>query len=246
MYVKDIRLITTDNAMKWLKFDVSYDYWCDKVRENGCMFGIVKTAHQSKLGEVQRMSYQMINALDINIMDKVVQCSIDYIDKLKTDDDVFLNYLRDNTNFSNDYEVLVALVEQNRDFLRSEYFRHRKEFIIKSYVLNFKNGKIIQNGDNLIFVGSPYAMLLHAVGEDVENILLKLIQAADYDIELAQRGIIYIDEIDKIARKSENPSITRDVSGEGVQQALLKILEGTVSNVPPQGGRKHPQQELTT
>lgn len=165
-FVKDIRMITTDNALKWLKFDVTYDYWCDKVRENGSQFGIVKTAHKSKLGEVQRMSYQMINALDMDIMPKVVQCSLDYIDKLKTDNQVFLDYLRDNVNFSNDYEVLIALVEHNSEFVRSEYFRSRKERIIRTYVLNFKTGKIIQNADNLVIVGSPYAMLLHSVQAD--------------------------------------------------------------------------------
>ena len=167
--VKDIKLITTDNAMKWLKFDVTYDYWCDYVRANNSMFGVVKTAHQSKLGEVQRMSYQMINALDVDIMPQVTQCSVDYIEQLKTNDNVFLDYLRDNVNFSNDYEVLIALVEQDREFLRSEYFRDRKNRIIEAYVLNLKCGKIIQNADNLVIVGSPYAMLLHSVGEDVSK-----------------------------------------------------------------------------
>ena len=171
-YVKDIELITTDNAMKWIKYNVSYDYWCNKVYENDCMFGVVKTAHPSKLGNVQRMSYQMVNSLDINIMENICKESVEYINKLKTDDDFFLEYLRKNINFSNDYEALIALCEQNRDFLRSSYFRERKKSIIMTYVLNFKSGKVIQNADNLVIVGSPYAMLLYGatgVPDDVDK-----------------------------------------------------------------------------
>lgn len=168
-YVKDIQLITTDNAVKWTKFDISYEQWCSKVHDNGCLFGIVKTAHKSKLGEVQRMSYQMVNALDIDIMDSVMDTSINYINALKSDDEVFLDYLTKNVNFSNDYDVLVALVEQNSNFIRSEYFRQRRKAIISAYTLNFKSGHVNQNGDNLVIVGSPYAMLLASVGEDVEK-----------------------------------------------------------------------------
>lgn len=168
-YAKDIKLITTDNAMKWLKFDISYDYWCKKVYENKCAFGVVKTAHKSKLGEVQKMSYQMINSLDMDVMPNVVNKSKEYIELLKKDNDVFLDYLRENKNFSNDFEVLVALCNQNKEFTRSDYFRYRKSNIIESYVNNFKFGKVLQNADNLVFVGSPYAMLLYTVGQDVET-----------------------------------------------------------------------------
>lgn len=169
-YVKDIELITTDNAMKWLKFDISYEYWCEKVYENNCMFGIVKTAHESKLGEVQRMSYQMVNCLDESIMENVVKESVDYVESLKQNDDEFLKYLEKNKNFSNDYKVLIALCEQNRDFLRSSYFRRRKRKIIENYVLNMKSGKLIQNAENLVVVGSPYAMLLYAATGEEDSV----------------------------------------------------------------------------
>lgn len=168
-YAKDIKMITTDNAMKWLKFDVSYDYWCERVGMNGNMFGIVKTAHKSKLGDVQRMSYQMINSLDMKIMEDVTQVSKDYITSLKADDNVFLQYLHNNSNFSNDFEVLVALCEQNPKFVQCDYFRQRKKEIVRGYVNKFRTGKVIQGGDNLVMVGSPYAMLLHSVGENVEK-----------------------------------------------------------------------------
>lgn len=166
-YAKDIELITTDNSVKWLKFGISYEYWCDRVFDNNCMFGIVKTAHASKLGEVQRMSYQMTNSLDIEIIDNAVKKSVDYINLIKRDNYAFLDYLKNNTNFVNDFDVLIALCEQNWEFTRSDYFRKRKKCIINSYLQKIKSGKIIQNGDNLVIVGSPYAMLLHSVGEDV-------------------------------------------------------------------------------
>jgi hypothetical protein len=168
-YVKDIVLITTDNAIKWRKFGISYDYWCDKVRENNCMFGVVKTAHKSKMGDVQRMSYQMVNSLDYDKMEETLEETLKYITELKTNNDVFVEYLRRNSNFSNGFEVLVALYGNNKEFARCRYFRERKKVIIQNYIKLVKNGKIIQNGDNLVFVGSPYAMLLHAVGENPES-----------------------------------------------------------------------------
>lgn len=161
-FVKDIELITTDNAMKWSKFHKSYAYWCERVYENGCMFGIVKTAHESKFGDVQRMSYQMVNSLDESIMERVVKESVQYVDRLKQDNDVFFRYLEKNKNFSNDYEVLLALCRQNSEFVRSSYFRDRKKAVIKAYVLNVKSGKLLQEAENLTIVGSPYAMLLYA------------------------------------------------------------------------------------
>lgn len=108
----------------------------------------------------------MVNSLDVDIMEDVVQASRDYVIELKTNDDVFLDYLRKNSNFSNDYDVLVALCEHNPDFVRSEYFRDRRKTIIKTYILNMKSGKIIQDADNLTLVGSPYAMLLYATCGD--------------------------------------------------------------------------------
>lgn len=166
---KDVLMITTDNAIKWLKFNVSYDYWCERVGMDNNSFGIVKTAHKSKLGDVQRMSYQMVNSLDPDVMDMVPAKTKAYVYALKSDDEVFLDYLRKNVTFSNDFEVLLTLCEHNSDFINSEYMRERRIRIIHNYLQNAKSGRLIQNGDNLVIVGSPYAMLLHSVGEDVEK-----------------------------------------------------------------------------
>lgn len=167
--VRQIKLITTENALKFLKFGISFDYWADWVRRNGSLFGIVKTAHESKLGELQQMSYQYINALDIDSMQNVVRESTKYVLALKNEDWFFLDYLRRNANFANDYEVLAALVDNDPDFVYCDYFKQRRRAIINGYIKKFKNGKVLQNADNLVIVGSPYAMLLHSVGEDVEK-----------------------------------------------------------------------------
>lgn len=167
---KDIKLITTDNACKWLKFkDISYEYWCGKVRELNNQFGIVKTAHKSKMGDMQRMSYQMVNALSTDIMDDVLEHTKQYILSLKNDDEAFFEFLRRNANFMSDYEVLLALCKHNPDFVKTDYFRERRAKIIYTYLLDIKAGHIVQNGDNLVIVGNPYAMLLHAVGDNPED-----------------------------------------------------------------------------
>lgn len=168
-YAKDIELITTDNACKWLKFNVKYEYWCDKVRDNGSLFGIVKTAHPSKLGDVQKASYQMINSLDLDLMDEISKCTRDYALSLRMNEDAFLDYLERNKNFSNDYEVLIALVNQDRDFTKCDYYRERRAEIINSYLSNVKKGKVINNADNLTLVGNPYAMLMYTVGLNPEE-----------------------------------------------------------------------------
>lgn len=167
---KDIKMITTDNAIKWIKFDgITYKYWSEKVHELSDEFGIVKTAHRSKMGDMQRMSYQMVNALSVDIMDDVLTNTKEYVQKLKNDDEVFFEFLQRNSNFMSDYEVLLALCKHNPDFVKSDYFRERRSTIIQNYLLDIKTGHIVQNGDNLVIVGSPYAMLLHSVGEDVEK-----------------------------------------------------------------------------
>ena len=164
---KNIKLITTDNAIKWIKFDgITYEYWSEKVHELSDEFGIVKTAHRSKMGDMQRMSYQMVNALDVDMMDNVLEDTKQYIQLLKNDDNTFFEFLRRNTNFMSDYEVLLALCKHNPDFVRSDYFRERRSTIIQNYLLDIKTGHIVQNGDNLVIVGNPFAMLLHSVGED--------------------------------------------------------------------------------
>lgn len=177
--LKDIKIITTDNAIKWKKFisimgetpEDAYKYWCDRVNADGSYWGIVKTDHPSKLGTVQQMSYQMINTLPCKKEDifKLAQTSVDYVNTLKEDNDVFEEFLRKNSTVVNHYEMMANLYDHNHEFAESTWFRMEKRKIIKSYVDRLRTGKITINADNLTIFGNPYALLLYSVGENWEN-----------------------------------------------------------------------------
>lgn len=175
-YLKDIKIITTDNAIKWKKFkdlmggslESAYEYWCKKVNEDGSVFGIVKSDHPSKLGEYQQLSYQMVNTLPCTKDDvrDIASTSIEYVELLKQDNNEFEKFLRKNANEVNHYEMMADLYEHNHEFGNSTFFRHEKSKIISAYVHKLRKGKIVVNGDNLTTCGNPYALLLYSVGED--------------------------------------------------------------------------------
>ncbi len=174
--LKDIQMITTDNAVKWIKFTdlmggslpSAYRYWCDRVRADGSVFGIVKTDHESRLGDVQQMSYQMINTLpctkdDIEV---IAETSIRYVETLKNDNDAFERYLRQNATSVNHFEMLADLYRHNPDFSASRWFKAEKAKILNGYTLRLRKGKIAVPGDNLTICGNPYGLLLYCIGED--------------------------------------------------------------------------------
>ena len=175
-YLKDIKIITTDNAIKWKKFvdlmggtlESAYSYWCNRIRKDENTWGIVKTDHPSKLGEYQQLSYQMINTLPCtnNDVKEIAQISIDYVELLKSNNDEFEKFLRKNSNEINHYEMLADLYNQHHEFGNSKWFRQEKSEIIKTYVRRLRKGKIVVSGDNLTVFGNPYALLLYSVGED--------------------------------------------------------------------------------
>lgn len=178
-YLKDIKMITTDSAVKWIKFSDlmgdtlsdAYSYWCSRIHADGDIWGIVKTDHPSKLGNCQQLSYQMLNTLPCTKSDvkKMAQTSVDYVCLLKKDNDVFETYLRQHSNPVNHYEMLAELYSKNHDFGHCKWFRHEKSDIISAYVRHLRNGKIVVNGDNLTVFGNPYALLLYSVGDDWEK-----------------------------------------------------------------------------
>lgn len=171
--LRDIKILTTDNAIKWKKFtdlmgDDPYEYWCDRVRADGNVWGIVKTDHPSKLADVQQMSYQMVNTLPTTKDEVAVLAanSIDYVEAIKNDPVLFDEFLQRNKNDINHYEMMSALYRWNPEIADTKWFRHEKSEILRRYVRRLKTGKITVEGDNLTMCGNPYAMLMYAVGED--------------------------------------------------------------------------------
>lgn len=187
--LKDIKMITTDNAIKWKKFmnlmgdtpAEAYQYWCDHVEADGCYWGIVKTDHPSKLGSGQQMSYQMINTLPSYNPDSAYPCcyvdeirelakeSVDYVESMKKDNGIYAKYLRKNATVVNHYEMLSDLYDWENSFGNSTWFRVEKYKILNTYVNRLRTGKIVVNGDNLTIFGNPYALLMAAVGENPED-----------------------------------------------------------------------------
>ena len=178
-YLKDIKIITTDNAIKWKKFisimggslESAYLYWCERVQETNNIWGIVKTDHPSKLGEYQQLSYQMINTLPCKKeeLENIAKQTINYIELIKNDNLEFEKFLRKNANEINHYEMLADLYNQNQDFENCKWLRNEKKEIVKSYIKRLRKGKIFVEGDNLTVFGNPYALLLYSIGENWNN-----------------------------------------------------------------------------